>query len=81
MTAEDFAAKVEWEGGVTSALDYGLKATDLPENSDDPLTADLRAAWTALQGKWDALRDEMREVEEILDEIDNRQRKGEPRED
>lgn len=72
MSAERFAAKVEWEGGITDALDYGLKADDLPEHSDDPLTADLRAAWKALRSKWDALQDEIREVEEILEQIEER---------
>lgn len=43
MSADDFAAKVEWEGGVVDALEYGLKHTDLDPN--DELSRDLREAW------------------------------------
>lgn len=45
MTKEEFAAKVDWEGGVADAVDYGLKASDLP--ADAP--AKVRAAWAALE--------------------------------
>ena len=43
-TREDFAAKVEWEGGVLESLDYGLTKEDVPEGDTE-----LYAAWEALE--------------------------------
>lgn len=41
MTRGEVAAKVAWECGLAEALDYGLKATDMP----DP---ELQALWGAM---------------------------------
>lgn len=53
----DFLAKIDWEGGVYGALDYGLTAADydLP-----PLVAD----------KWLELRGLFSEFEELVREFD-----------
>lgn len=45
MTKEELAAKIDWEGGVESAINYGIKVTDLPE--DTP--ARVVHAWAILQ--------------------------------
>lgn len=44
MTPEDFLGKVEWEGGIDEALDYGLRASDL--DGSDP---ELSEAWATLE--------------------------------
>lgn len=40
----DVAGKIDWEGGIFEALEYGIKASDMPE-SDQELTD----AWQALE--------------------------------
>ncbi len=45
-SAADFASKVEWEGGIDDAFEYGLKHTDLDPNDEG--VADLRAKWAEL---------------------------------
>lgn len=47
MTPLDFACKVDWEGGIFAALEYGLHATGL--DPDDPASAKLRDAWAELE--------------------------------
>lgn len=47
MSPFDFASKIDWEGGVMSALDYGLKHDELDPN--DPASAKLREAWKELE--------------------------------
>ena len=41
---EALAAKVSWEGGIYEALDYGIRADEMPEGDEE-----LTAAWTAMQ--------------------------------
>ena len=68
MTAKDFAAKIEWEGGVSDALDYGLKHTALDPNDSE--SADLRSKWKEIEDAWsevDALQSELnRIIEQII---------------
>lgn len=59
MTERNFAAKIEWEGGITAALDYGLKAEDCEPG-------ELRIAREKLELKWVALQEEMDDVQEVL---------------
>ena len=69
MCAEDFAAKIEWEGGIYAALDYGLKSSDL--DPDDESVKDLREAWRALEDIHQAgLRDAVAHLEGILEAIE-----------
>lgn len=51
MSAEDILSKIEWEGGLAAALDYGLKAGDLSDEArrDHP---DFAAAWDAVCAAW-----------------------------
>jgi hypothetical protein len=45
------AAKVEWEGGIIEALEYGIHAADMPAGDTG-----LTAAWQALEDAFDALQ-------------------------
>lgn len=58
MTPGEFAAKSDYEGGITSSLEYGLRADDLDDS--DP---DLKRAWFRLQLLWS------QEVEPLLQVI------------
>lgn len=69
MTAKRFAAKVEWEGGILDALDYGLKHTDL--DPDDADSADLRAAWKELEEKYASIAPTVSRLEAILEDLES----------
>jgi hypothetical protein len=56
------AAKVEWEGGVMDALDYGIHAVDMPVGDKE-----LIAAWTALENAFNALQPHADAVESMLE--------------
>ena len=43
----DLAAKVSWEGGILEAVDYGIKAADMPEGD-----AELTEAWGKLEASF-----------------------------
>ncbi len=47
MTPEEFASKIEWEGGIFEALDYGLKSTDIDPTA--PKAAELIEIWRELE--------------------------------
>ena len=69
MTPARFASKVEWEGGVQDALDYGLKATDL--DPEDPNSRELREAWGELERIYrEQYQPAERKVDDILDGIE-----------
>lgn len=59
MTDSGFASKVEWEGGVIEALEYGLKPTDAPEGP-------IRDAWTRVYDLWQQFEPAMGQVNELL---------------
>lgn len=61
MTERDFAAKIDWEGGITAALDYGLRTEDCEPGP-------LRDAWEKLELKWAAMQEEIGDVEAILEQ-------------
>jgi hypothetical protein len=64
LTEEEFAAKVEWEGGIGEALSYGLKASDL-QNPD----SELGKAWARLERIWTKeVRPAVAAVEKLLPE-------------
>lgn len=50
MSAAEFAAKVEWEGGVLEALEYGLTVDDI-----DLGEVELRGLWGPLQDAYRTL--------------------------
>ncbi len=49
MTAQDLAHKVDWEGGVVSALEYGIRSDEI----DDP---ELATLWRRMEDLYDQLR-------------------------
>lgn len=61
MTAQDFAGKVEWEGGILEAVDYGLKPEDAPEGP-------LRELWAQLVAQYALIEPIMRKVQRALDD-------------
>ncbi len=67
MSLSNFAGKVEWEGGVLEALDYGLKHTDI--DPDDPRAAPLRTAWAELEELYAPVRTKVQAVEDMLEDI------------
>jgi hypothetical protein len=54
--------KIESEGGLMEALDYGLNCADMPEGDDE-----LVNAWDALYDAYQALQPLARAVEKLLD--------------
>lgn len=59
MTAKDLADKVHWEGGIVSALEYGIRSEDI----DDP---ELVALWRRLEGLYDQMRPTMVATDRLL---------------
>lgn len=68
FTPKQFAAKIEWEGGVVSALEYGLAAEDLADTED---AAPLKAAWANLEQIWDNFSPAMDKVDVLLEKINS----------
>lgn len=46
MNEQDFADKIDWEGGPLEALEYGLRSEELTEDGA------LKDAWVALEQAW-----------------------------
>lgn len=63
MSAADFAGKVMWEGGITEALDYGLKPEDAPEGP-------IRDAWTRAYALWQQMEPVMHEIDSLLEAVE-----------
>lgn len=64
MTESAFAGKVEWEGGIFEALDYGLEPSDVVEGP-------VREAWTRLYQLWQQIEPIADEVSRLLDGIEH----------
>jgi hypothetical protein len=60
MTESDFAAKVEWEGGVIDALEYGLLPGDVEPGQ-------LHDAWAALYAKYQDFKPLLYRVEGLVE--------------
>jgi hypothetical protein len=60
VNTEEFAGKVEWEGGIEEALHYGLKSTDIDDNPE------LALAWADMEATWKVFQHTVRRVEELL---------------
>lgn len=65
MSPQEFASRVDWEGGVLGALLYGLRSEDL--SNADPA---LRTAWQSLEVAWDSFQPWLAKVQAQLDEIE-----------
>lgn len=72
MNQQDFAAKIEWEGGIIDALDYGLKADDLGDQ-----TSALALAWRELETAWQQVKPLIEKVEALLPDEDDESGDGE----
>jgi hypothetical protein len=59
MTAKDLADKVHWEGGIVSALEYGIGSDEI----DDP---ELAAIWRRLEGLYEQMRPAMVATDRLL---------------
>lgn len=62
VNRKELRDKIEWEGGLTDALEYGLTANDIDE--DDFV---LRAAWEEMQGHYDLYSYNAEIVEDMLE--------------
>lgn len=56
-------AKIEWEGGLVGALEYGVKPDDMPE--DDKHLFNL---WLELSDAFEIFKEIAERVEDLLDE-------------
>lgn len=59
---EELAGKIDWEGGLWSALEYGIRAADLPEGD-----LELLDAWIELQSHFDSAQRVANRIYEMLD--------------
>ena len=64
MSESEFAAKIEWEGGILAALEYGLRQDDL-ESPNCPLGERWHEAQRIFREK---LQPAIAEIEELLPE-------------
>lgn len=58
---QDLANKIDWEGGIPSALSYGIDALSMPEGDEE-----LRAAWEQLDEVWVVFEDACEQVLSLL---------------
>jgi hypothetical protein len=59
MSAKDLATKVRWEGGIMSALEYGIRSEEI----DDP---ELAALWRRMEVLYDQLRPSIVATDRLL---------------
>lgn len=62
MSESDFIAKIEWEGGVVGALEYGLTSNDVEPG-------ELQNAWKELEKAWVPMQDAIEEVQSLIDDM------------
>lgn len=55
----DAANKVEWEGGLAEALEYGITAADMPD-------AELKTAWRAMENAYKKFTKAADAVQDLL---------------
>lgn len=67
MSAKDFANKITWEDGVTGALEYGLRHTDLDPNDEE--SAPLRKTWAKAEEVWTSMSPIVNEIDSIVDSL------------
>jgi hypothetical protein len=61
----DLLGKIEWEGGITGVLDYGMRDIDdydVPDSLKD-LWADMVAVWAEFEGCMEDVEAELHRVE------------------
>lgn len=62
ISAKRLADKVEWEGGVLAALEYGIRS----EQIDD---SELRSLWSDLEQRYRSLTPLVSQIGERLDQV------------
>lgn len=63
MTEDEFLGKVEWEGGVVDALEYGLHAEVLLDQNTE-----LASRWRALEQEWRWFQNFLNPVEQLFED-------------
>lgn len=58
----DLAAKVDWEGGIFEALEYGITADEMPDD-------ELRVLWADLERRYSEAQETLTAIFDILDEV------------
>jgi hypothetical protein len=71
MNATELARKVDWEGGVLSALEYGIRSEEI----DDP---ELATLWRRLECVYEQLRPSIRLANRLLGDARRRPAPGGP---
>lgn len=61
-TREDVRNKVEWEGGLPDALEYGIRSADLPEDDQE-----LIGAWEEMEEAFSVFQSTQFVVEDLLE--------------
>lgn len=65
MSDTEFLGKIDWEGGVLGALEYGLRADMLT----DP-TSELGTLWKSLEKAWRKFEPTLNLVEGYVDDME-----------
>lgn len=60
MTADEVYSKIDWEGGVYGALQYGLSANDIADE-------DLARGWDELSRRFNVVDEEARGFMRLLE--------------
>lgn len=63
MTEAEFAGKVEWEGGVIAAIEYGLESSALRPG-------ELKDAWAGLETAYAGIEVDLQYVESLLEDLE-----------
>jgi len=63
MTKDEFAGKLDWEGGLYELLSYGLKAEEIED-------LELRSIWEGLVMRFDEMELLREKLESILGIVD-----------
>lgn len=59
----DFLAKIEWEGGIVDALEYGLTEDDLPD-------CELRDLWTEVRARYQEIEPSIYRIHDLIEEAE-----------
>lgn len=62
---EELAAKIEWEGGLEAAFDYGIRSDYMPEGDEE-----LTALWREAEDAFARFDDALYPLRELLEEFE-----------
>ena len=66
-TVSELASKVNFEGGVTEAFDYGVRASDI---ANTPELADVKSLWSEMEANYIEVQPLVDKLQSLLDEAD-----------